>query len=94
VVNGLLGVVAFTLWWRSSGRNTRAVLLFMFMASAVVHLYSTSFYYLSEILAGLPSVDTRSFTGLWIKFGLANAPWLTMPWVVLGWGRRTLVAER
>jgi hypothetical protein len=92
VTNGLLGVAALTLWWRSSGRDGRAVLLFM--ATAVVHLYSTSLYYLSEIVAGLPNVDTRSFTGLWIKFGLANSPWLTMPWVVLWWGRRMLATGR
>lgn len=92
VTNGLLGVLACTLWWRSSGRDRRAVLLFM--ATAVVHLYSTSFYYLSELVAGLPSVDTKSFTGLWIKFGLANAPWLTMPWVVLWWGEKALRSRR
>ena len=92
VTNGLFGVLAFALWRRSSGRDRRAVLLFM--ATAVVHLYSTSFYYLSELIAGFPSVDTNSFTGLWIKFGLANAPWLTMPWVVLWWGERALRSRR
>ncbi len=84
VVNGLVGVTGLVLWLRSKGHDRRAVLLFM--ATAVVHLYSTSYYYLSEIVAGLPSVDTSSFTGTWIKFGLANAPWLTMPWLVLWWG--------
>lgn len=39
-----------------------------------------------ELLAGLPSVDTTSFTATFIKFGLANAPWFTMPWLVLWWG--------
>ena len=92
VTNGLLGVLALTLWWRSSGQDRRAVLLFM--ATAIVHLYSTSFYYLSELIAGLPSVDTTSFTGLWIKFGLANVPWLTMPWVVLWWGEGALRSRR
>ena len=77
-------MTGLVLWLRSKGHDRRAVLLFM--ATAVVHLYSTSYYYLSEILAGLPSVDTSSFTGTWIKFGLANAPWLTMPWLVLWWG--------
>lgn len=84
VANGLVGVTGLVLWWRSAGRDPRAVLLVM--ATAVVHLYSTSFYYLSEIIAGMPNVDTTSFTGTWIKFGLANAPWLTMPWLVLWWG--------
>lgn len=88
VVNGLIGVAGLGMWVRSAGRDWRAVALFM--ATAVVHLYSTATYYLSEILAGLPSVDTTSFTGLWIKFGLANAPWLLMPWLVLWWGMRTL----
>ncbi len=88
VLNGLVGVTALTLWWRSPGGDRRAVLLMM--ATAVVHLYSTSYYYLTEILAGLPNVDTTSFTDSWIKFGLANAPWLTMPWLVLWWGWRLI----
>jgi hypothetical protein len=89
VINGVLGVTGLVLWLRSSGRDPRAVLLFM--ATAVVHLYSASFYYLSEIVAGLPNVRTGSFTAVWIKFGLANAPWVTLPWVVLWWGQRVLV---
>jgi hypothetical protein len=56
----------------------------------VVHLYSASLYYGSEILAGFPNVDTRSFLDAWIKFGLANAPWVVFPWLVLYWGTRTL----
>jgi hypothetical protein len=88
VMNGTIGMTGLVLWVRSQGRDWRAVLLFM--ATAVVHLYSTSYYYLTEILAGLPNVDTSTFTDAWIKFGLANAPWLTMPWVVLWWGQRTL----
>ena len=84
VLNGLIGVAALAIWRRSRGKDRRAVV--MLMATAVAHLYSTSFYYLSEILAGLPSVDTSSFTDTFIKFGLANAPWLTMPWLVLWWG--------
>ena len=88
VVNGLVGTTGLMLWSRSAGRDPRAVLLLM--ATAVVHLYSASYYYLSEIFAGLPNVDTASFTDAWIKFGLANAPWVTMPWIVLWWGQRTL----
>jgi len=88
IVNGLTGATALLLWWRSGGRDSRAVLLIM--ATAVVHLYSTSYYYLSEIIAGMPNVDTTSFTNTFIKFGLANAPWLTMPWLVLWWGQRRL----
>jgi hypothetical protein len=91
VLNGIMGTTALVLWWRSGGADRRAVLLVM--ATAVVHLYSTSYYYLSEIFAGLPSVDTSSFTGTFIKFGLANAPWLTMPWLVLWWGQRQLLSR-
>ncbi len=88
VVNGALGFTGVALWVRSKGRDERAVLIFM--ATAVVHLYSASYYFLSEAIPGFPNVDTRSFTDLYIKFGLANAPWLTMPWVVLWWGQRVL----
>jgi hypothetical protein len=88
VINGAVGVSALLLWRRSRGRDVRAV--FLIMATAVVHLYSTAYYYLSEILAGLPNVDTASFTDSFIKFGLANAPWLTIPWLVLWWGQQRL----
>jgi hypothetical protein len=88
VVNGILGFTGVVLWVRSKGRDERAVLLFM--ATAVVHLYSTSYYFLSEAIPGFPNVDTTSFTDTYIKFGLANLPWLTMPWIVLWWGQRVL----
>jgi hypothetical protein len=39
VMNGLVGMTALVLWLRSKGRDWRAVLLFM--ATAVVHLYSS-----------------------------------------------------
>lgn len=91
VLNGLVGVAGLARWKRSGGRDLRAVL--MLMATAVVHIYSASYYYLSEVVAGLPNVDTASFTDTWIKFGLANAPWVTMPWVVLWWGWRTVAAR-
>lgn len=92
VINGSLGVSALLLWRRSRGEDVRSV--FLIMATAVVHLYSTSYYYLSEIFAGLPNVDTTSFTDSFIKFGLANAPWLTMPWLVLWWGQHRLRVPR
>lgn len=92
VINGSIGATGIVLWLRSRNTDRRAVLLFM--ATAVVHLYSTSYYYLSEILPGLPNVDTTSFTDTYIKFGLANAPWLTMPWLVLWWGQRVLLRDR
>lgn len=86
VTNGVVGVLGLSLWLRS--RDARGVLLCM--ATAVVHLYSTSLYFGSEILAGLPNVDTSSFLDTWIKFGLVNAPWIVFPWLVLYWGQRTL----
>lgn len=91
VSNGLLGFFGLWLWYRSGGRDRRAVLLFM--ATAVVHLYSTILYYGAEIGAGLPNVNTASFLDLWVKFGLANSPWLVLPWAVLFWGWRTLLAS-
>lgn len=88
VINGIIGFTGVALWVRSKSRDERAVLLFM--ATAVVHLYSASYYFLSEVIPGFPNVDTSSFTDTYIKFGLANAPWLTMPWIVLWWGQRVL----
>lgn len=76
------------LWYRSKGRDLRGV--WLCMATAVVHLYSASLYYLSEIVDGLPNVDTTSFLDTWIKFGLANAPWVVFPWVVIYWGIHTI----
>jgi hypothetical protein len=35
----------------------------------------------------MPNVDTTSFLDSWIKFGLANAPWVVFPWFVLYWGQ-------
>ena len=84
VSNGAIGALGLVLWYRSKGRDIRAVLLFM--AMAVVHLYSTSLYYGGEIIAGLPNVDTSSYLDTWIKFGLANLSWLVFPPCVLVWG--------
>lgn len=89
VSNGLVCALGLRLWYRSGGRDRRAVLLFM--AMAVVHLYSTSLYYGGEILSGLPNVDTSSFLDSWIKFGLANISWLAFPPFVLAWGSRLLL---
>jgi hypothetical protein len=88
VTNGTIGAVGLISWLRSGRQSSRAVLLCM--ATAVVHLYSTSLYYGGEIIAGLPNVDTTSFLDTYIKFGLANASWLVFPWVVLFWGVVTL----
>jgi hypothetical protein len=88
VANGAIGALGLTLWIGSGYRDRRGVLLCM--ATAVVHLYSTSLYFGTEFLDGLPNVDIGSFLDAWIKFGLANAPWIVFPWFVLYWGQRTL----
>jgi EXPERA (EXPanded EBP superfamily) len=88
VANGAVGAVGLYRWYRSRGSDPAAVLLFM--ATAVVHIYSTSLYFGGEILEGLPNVDTTSFLDTWIKFGLANAPWIVFPWFVLYWGQHLL----
>jgi hypothetical protein len=88
VLNGAMGMTGLYLWHRSRHQDKRGVLLCM--ATAVVHLYSASLYYAGEILDGLPNVDTTSFLDTWIKFGLANAPWIVFPWLVLYWGQRHL----
>lgn len=86
VANGVVGVTGLYLWRRRS----RPLGLHLCMATAVVHLYSTSLYYGSELLEGLPNVNTSSAVDTWFKFVLANAPWLVMPWLVLFWGARSL----
>ena len=90
VANGLVGATGLYLWLGSGRTDRRGVLLCM--ATAVVHLYSATLYFLSEILDGLPNVDTTSFLDTWLKFGLANAPWIVFPWLVLYWGQRTLLS--
>jgi len=92
VTNGFVGATGLYLWLRSGRTDRRAVMLCM--ATAVVHLYSASLYFLDEILEGMPNVDTTSFLDTWIKFGLANAPWVVFPWIVLYWGQRRVLASR
>ncbi len=91
VLNGVIGFTGLALWWRSKGRSSAATLLLM--ATAVVHLYSTAVYFGSELFDGFPNVDTTSIADFWIKFWLLNGLWLVMPWVVLGWGARTLRSQ-
>lgn len=89
VTNGVIGIVALVCYLRSERRGAVSVgAVLAMMATAVVHLYSTSLYFLSEIVAGLPNVNTDSFSDTFIKFGLANAPWLVFPPLVLWWGFR------
>jgi hypothetical protein len=92
VVNGLIGMLGLYLWFWSGRRDERGVLLCM--ATAVVHLYSATLYYGGEILGGMPNVDTTSLLDTWIKFGLANAPWVVFPWFVLYWGQSNLRSLR
>ena len=52
--------------------------------TAVVHLYSASLYYASELLTGLPNVGS-SFISVYVKFGLANSLWVVAPFFVFRW---------
>lgn len=92
VLNGLVGVFAMRRFL-ASGRTDRGAVLAM-TGTAVVHLYSASFYFLSELLAGMPSVDTTSFVDTYVKFGLANAPWVVVPGFVFAWAKRRLASAR
>lgn len=82
VCNGLAGAWALTRYLRSARRDRRAQLVMG--ATAVVHLYSASLYYASEVLTGLPNVDD-SFVALYVKFGLANSLWVVAPFFVFAW---------
>lgn len=88
ITNGVVGATALTRFLRS-GRTDRTAVLVM-AGTAVVHLYSASLYYLSELLEGLPNVNTHSFVGLWIKFFFANLPWIVVPPCVFVWARNKL----
>mmetsp|Transcript_20691 Transcript_20691/g.28575 ORF Transcript_20691/g.28575 Transcript_20691/m.28575 type:complete len:184 (-) Transcript_20691:124-675(-) len=57
----------------------------LFFGMAVVHLYSASLYFLSEVVAGFPNVNTKSSFDVWVKFVGANSPWLIFPWFVIFW---------
>ncbi len=92
VTNGCIAATGLYLWYRSHGADRRALLCFMVNAS--VHLYSTALYFGGEIIEGLPNVDTTSFLDTWIKFGLANAPWIVFPWFVLWWAGRGLLGKK
>jgi hypothetical protein len=87
VINGAVGAVALVVFLRS-GRAHRGAALVL-CGTAVVHLYSAALYYLTELLGGMPSVDTESFVGTYVKFGLANLPWVLGPLFVFraatGW---------
>jgi phosphate/sulfate permease len=80
MINSAVWAGALALFLRS-GRSHRGAALVL-CGTAVVHLYSAALYYLTEILGGMPSVDTQSFVGTYIKFGLANLPWLVGPFFV------------
>lgn len=88
VTNGLIGATALAIFLKSQ-RTHRAAVLVM-ACTAVVHLYSASLYYLTELLDGLPNVNTQSFVGLWIKFAFANLPWVVVPWCVFAWAHARL----
>lgn len=91
MLNGMMGVTGLVLWWRSKGWSATATLLLM--ATGVVHIYSATLYFGSEMLDGYPHVDTASPADFWIKFWLLNGIWLVMPWAVFVWGRLTLARQ-
>ncbi|MCA9577066.1 MAG: hypothetical protein H6726_06405 [Sandaracinaceae bacterium] len=82
VCNGLVGATALVRYLRSGRTATRARLVMG--GTAVVHLYSASLYYASELLTGLPNVGD-GFIAVYIKFGLANALWVVAPFFVFAW---------
>lgn len=88
VCNACVGVTGLILLRRSQFTDYRGTLLVM--ATAVTHTVLTWYYYGSEIIGGLPSVNTSSFFDLGVKFIMLNAPWLIAPWLVLAWGYQTL----
>jgi hypothetical protein len=79
VCNGVVGALALTRFLRS-GRTSRGARLTL-GGTAVVHLYSASLYYASELLTGLPNVGD-GFISIYIKFGLANSLWVLAPFFV------------
>lgn len=86
--NGIVGAVAFYVWFRSGKTNVLPVYYFMFFAP--IHIYSTLIYYVSEIAEGFPNVDQASAINLYVKFLLANSFWVVMPLFVLIWGKQAL----
>lgn len=91
VTNGLVGMTGLYLWYLKP--QQRALATLFFMATAVAHLYSTSLYYLTEILEGFPNVNTDSFFDIGVKFIIANSPWLVMPCLVIRWGKNRLLGS-
>ncbi len=91
VCNGVVGAIALRRYLKA-GRAHRGAVLVM-TGTAVVHLYSASLYYLSELFAGLPNVGT-GFVSRYIKFGLANALWVVAPWSLFSWCRTKLRSLR
>jgi hypothetical protein len=55
------------------------------LVMAAVHLYSASYYFLSEILEGCLHCDQGSAFNVFFSFFLANIPWVYMPFVVGRW---------
>lgn len=90
VANGVVGWLGLWLYRRPARRRGAVLLL---MATAVVHLYSTSLYFLTEVLAGYPHVDTTSFVDVGVKFWMLNGLWLVVPVAVLRWGVASLASR-
>ncbi|OBB83722.1 hypothetical protein [Mycobacterium sp. 852002-30065_SCH5024008] len=88
VINACVGVTGLIMLKRSQFTDYRGTLLVM--STAVTHTVLTWYYYGSEIIGGLPSVNTSSFFDLGVKFIMLNMPWLIAPWLVLAWGYQML----
>lgn len=88
VINGSIGLTGLWLLFRSRFQDFRGTLLCM--STAVTHTVLTWYYYGTEFMGGLESVNVDSFFDLWVKFILLNGPWLVFPWLVLYWGSRLL----
>ena len=89
VCNGILGAIA--LWLFVYSKSKKSVLLMA--ATSVIHLYSALLYYLTEVLEGFPNV-APSFISFYIKFFLANSPWVIVPWFVFWWALKRVDGNR
>jgi hypothetical protein len=91
VANALLCAAALTTLLRTTPeqrrKDPRGTMMACVALGAVsaVHLYSTILYYAVELAHGCPSCDWERPLNVVFAFGLANAPWLYMPFLVCVW---------
>jgi hypothetical protein len=84
VCNGVVGAVSLASYQRST-RSARGFVIAMmgFVVMATYHLASTLVYFGTEIVTGLPNVNTDSLFDVVIKFFFVNSPWLFFPFFVV-----------